>query len=138
VGTRTAERFENTAWQVEASYFLTGEENSFKYTSSQHVDPANPLRLDGKGWGAFELVARVQQMSLDRDIFKKSPTAIYATSTSARDALAWGVGVNWYLNTNVKLNLDYESTTFKGGVAGAGSVTGQPEHAILSRVQFQF
>ena len=129
-------RFNNTAWQVEASYFITGEENSFKYTSLQHVVPLHPL-FDG-GWGAFEVVARVQQLTPDKNIFTKYAGMDYATSASARQATAWGVGLNWYLNSNLKLNLNYESTTFEGGSSAAGSVTAHPEHAILSRVQFMF
>jgi len=137
-GTPRVERFNNTAWQLEGSYFLTGEDNSFKYTSLQHVTPNHPLRFGEYGWGAFELVARVQQMSLDNSIFGKSTATSFATSASAREALGWTVGVNWYLNSNVKLNLDYDSTTFRGGSSATGSATKQPEHVILSQVQFMF
>lgn len=129
---QTNTRFNNRAWQVEASYFLTGEENSFKYTSLQHVVPLH--RIGAGGWGAFEIVARVQQLILDNAIFADK----FATSTSAKQATAWAAGLNWYLNSNVKLNLNYEQTTFEGGSSATSSVTSKPEHAILSRVQFQF
>jgi phosphate-selective porin OprO and OprP len=129
----TNERFNNRAWQVEASYFLTCEENYFKYTSLEHVVPLHRIGTDG-GWGAFEVVARIQQMNLDDAIFADK----FATSTSARQATAWAAGLNWYLNSNVKLNLNYEHTTFEGGSAAANSPTAKPEHVILSRVQFQF
>jgi len=132
-GTAPIRRFNNTAWQLEASYFLTGEENTFKSSSLIRVAPLHPFSFTEGGWGAFELAVRVQQLSLDKDAFAK-----YATSTSAKEATAWGVGINWYLNRNVKLNLDYESTTFKGGSSATGSVTGREEHAILSQVQFAF
>jgi len=36
------------------------------------------------------------------------------------------------------LNLDYESTSFRGGSSAAGSATANDEHAILSRVQFSY
>ena len=36
---------------------------------------------------------------------------------SASQADSWGIGVNWYLNENVKWLLDYEHTTFEGGAA---------------------
>ncbi len=125
-------RFNNRAWQVEVSYFLTGEENYFKYTSLEHVVPLH--RLGAGGWGAFEVVGRLQQMTLDDAIFADK----FATSTSARQATAWAAGLNWYLNSNVKLNLNYEQTTFDGGSAAAGSATAKPEHAILSRFQLLF
>jgi phosphate-selective porin OprO/OprP len=123
-------RFNNRAWQVEASYFLTGEENSFKYTSRQHVVPLHRL-FDG-GWGAFEVVGRVQQLSLDKQAFPN-----YAAAGSARVATAWGAGLNWYLNENVKLNLNYESTSFRGGLS-PNAITAKQEHIIFSRIQFQF
>ncbi len=125
--------FNNSAWQVEGSYFLTGEENSFKATSLKHVVPVRPFSLGGGGWGALELVARVGQLTLDDAAFP-----LYASSTSARQATSWGAGVNWYLNSNLKLNLDFESTSFRGGSSAAASATANDEHAILSRVQFSF
>ncbi len=134
------QRFNNTAWQVEASYFLTGEENSFKATSLKHVIPWHRFAPGEDGWGAFEVVARVQQLSLDSNAFDRfgGAATTYATPGSAHEATSWGVGLNWYLNANLKLNLDYESTTFRGRTPAAGVATSAPEHVILSRVQFSF
>lgn len=127
-------QFDNSAWQVEFSYFLTGEENYFKYTSLQHVVPLRRVGAKGGGWGAFEVVARLQRMTLDDAIFNDK----FASSTSAREATAWAAGLNWYLNSNVKLNLNYEQTTFKGGSSAPNSPTAKPEHLILSRFQLLF
>jgi phosphate-selective porin OprO/OprP len=126
-------RFNNTAWQAEASYFVTGEENSFKPTSKQHVVPLQNV-FNG-GWGAWEVVGRLEQFSAGRDQFN-NPS--FVAAGSARDAFAWGFGVNWYLNANVKLNLDYDQTTFHDLAAGNNPVTKQTQHEILTRVQFQF
>lgn len=128
------QRFNNTAWQLEASYFLTGEDNFFRPSSRIRVTPTHSFGLgEGSGWGAFEVVARVGQLSLDRNAFPK-----FASATSAREATSWGAGLNWYLNANLKLNLDYESTSYRDGKHTAGSVTASEEHVILSRVQFAF
>ncbi|MDB6125686.1 MAG: oprP [Pedosphaera sp.] len=126
-GNRPA-RFDNTAWQVEASYFITGEQNSFKT-----ISPLHPFGPANGGWGALEIAARVEQLSLDKDAFPN-----YAPATSAKEATSWGVGVNWYLNRNVKVNLDYEQTSFRGGSKAKTAVTARPESVILSRVQFAF
>jgi phosphate-selective porin OprO/OprP len=126
-------RFDNNAWQVEGTWFLTGDENSFRSTSRNPFVPAHPFVFGGEGWGALELVARVQRMSLDRAAFPN-----YVTSTSAKEATSWGVGLNWYLNTSARLYLDYESTRFDGGSTAKGSATAQDEHALLARVQFSF
>jgi phosphate-selective porin OprO/OprP len=129
----TSKRLDHAAWQVEGSYFLTGDNNSFRSTSRNAFRPAHPFDFGARGWGAFEFVARIQQLSLDRDTFP-----IYASSQSAREATSWGVGLNWYLNSNVRFYLDFESTHFDGGSQAANSVTAQDERVLLGRVQFSF
>ena len=53
---------------------------------------------------------------------------------SAAAARAWGVGVNWYLNQNMKFVVNYDRTTFDGG--NADGADRQRETAIFSRIQF--
>lgn len=79
------------------------------------------------------MTARIGQLSIDEDAFP-----LYATTASAREATSWGVGLNWHLNKNVKVNLNYEQTEFEGGSQAKGAVTAQDEKAFLSRVQFSF
>lgn len=126
-GTPSLATIRNTAWQVSASYILTGEENSFKA-----IVPRKPFSLGNGGWGAWELTARVGQLKIDDNAFPlfANPT------TSAHEATSWGVGLNWHLNRNVKLNLNYEQTDFAGGEANPFTAKG--EKAILSRFQFGF
>ena len=119
---------QNTAWQVAASYILTGEENSY-----QSFVPKRPLSLRDGGWGAWEVTARVMELSIDDSAFPS-----FAKTGSAEDAFTYGVGLNWYLNKNVKMNLECERTTFTGGSRTPGSVTAQPENVIFTRVQFGF
>jgi phosphate-selective porin OprO/OprP len=126
-------RLNNRAWQVEASYFLTGEENTYKPSSLVRVAPLAPFSLSGGGWGAFEVAARFQQMTLDPAAFP-----IYAAAGSARQATDWGVGLNWYLNRNIKLNLDYETTSFEDGSTTVGTATSKDERTVLTQVQVAF
>ena len=56
-------------------------------------------------------------------------------NTSAREATSWGVGLNWHLNKNFKLNLDYEQTSFKGG---SGKLLDNGEKTIMTRAQISF
>ena len=118
----------NTAWDITASYILTGEPNTLRGPA-----PKAPFSVHGGGWGAWEVAARVGELRIDDDAFP-----LYAAAGSARSAFSFGVGLNWYLNRNVKLNLDYEQTHFQGGSLAPGAVTAQDERAFLTRVQFAF
>jgi phosphate-selective porin OprO and OprP len=124
--TLASDTLNNTAWQVAASWFLTGEDNSFKA-----VTPKSPFKFGGKGWGAVELSARYGELDVDDDSFP-----IFANpATSATKAASWGGGVNWHLNRNVKLTLNYEQTDFTGGTSPFLS---NGEKVILTRAQFSF
>ncbi len=136
-GATTSLTAKNTAWQVAASWYLTGEENSFK-----PVSPLKPFKLGGSGWGAWELAARISGLDVDNKVFDGfSATPALSTSfadptKSATAATSWSVGVNWYLNKNIKANLNYEQTDFRGG--GNTGVNAEGEKAVLSRLQFSF
>jgi phosphate-selective porin OprO/OprP len=45
------------------------------------------------------------------------------------------VGLNWYLNRNVKYVLNYEQTSFEGGAAPGDR---RQEKAFLARAQVSF
>jgi phosphate-selective porin OprO/OprP len=134
----------NTAWQVEGSFVLTGENASYN-----GVIPRHPFDPKTRGLGAFELVARYGQLDVDRDAFNASPTVTrFADPTKeARQATEWGIGLNWYLNKDIKFVLDYEQTHFEGG-AGATTGTGstakyfvanrEAEEVVIGRLQLAF
>ncbi len=118
------------AWQLQFSWLLTGEEQTFR-----SPNPAQPFQVGKPGWGAWELVARVHELSVDADAFTGGAASFANPATAARKARAAGVGVNWYLNQNVKWQLDYDVTHFDGGAA-----TGDrpDEKALFTRVGLQF
>lgn len=117
----------NDAWQVLATWVLTGEEASYR-----GVTPRHPLDFSSGHFGAFELAARYGELDVDNDVFP-----IFGNpDTRASRARTVGVGLNWYLNSNVKVATDYAYTTFTGG--GDGPVSGQPEHVLFTRVQLAF
>ena len=123
--------FKNTAWQIEGTYLLTGEDAT--YTG---VTPRHPFSLSDGTWGAFELVSRYGELKLDNDIFVRG-FANPNQSISGERALAFGL--NWYLNKNFKFVLDYERTKFSGGSYIDGvSDDRKDENAILSRFQIVY
>lgn len=126
-GAGSTATLKNTAWQVAASYFLTGENNSF-----EPVSPRRSFNPAAGDWGAWELTARVGELTLDNAAFP-----IFASpAQSATRAFSWGAGLNWHLNRNVKLQFNYVNTDFEGG--GANPALAQPEHLVLTRAQFAF
>jgi phosphate-selective porin OprO/OprP len=160
----TSKKLSHDAWQVAASYLITGEDASFK-----GVKPKNDFDLDKGGWGAWELVARYSEINLDSDTFKNrngqfagenqsgagagsTINSAYADGTkSAKSAHSWTAGVNWYLNANAKIALNYEHTTFDGGASVNGAnlnatnsnyktiIKDRPdEKALLARFQVAF
>ena len=120
----------NTAWQVAASWVLTGEDAS--YTG---VNPKHPFDPRANHWGALQLVARYADLDVDNKAFP-----IYANpATSASEAEAWAVGLNWYLNKNIRVNTSYSRTTFDGHINGAqATVVRQPEEVVFTRLQLSF
>lgn len=124
----TTDELENTAWQVVTTYVLTGEDASFRGVTK----PNAPYTIGSPGWGAFELTARYGVLEIDDDAFP-----VFANPNSAAsEAKAYTVGVNWYLNSNVKVVANYTDTSFEGG-ATSGSDR-EDEKTIFSRVQLSF
>ncbi len=148
INPNTNKKLSHDAWQIGVSYLITGEDASFK-----GVKPKQDFDLDKGGWGAWELVARYSEINLDDDTFKNKAGTSYSAGTyanlseSAKSAKTWTAGVNWYLNSNAKIALNYSHTSFDGG-AGVGTTavnaTGtnirdrESENALLARFQVAF
>jgi phosphate-selective porin OprO/OprP len=121
-----SDRLEHKSWQVAGSWVIAGGEPSYRGVNPKAVfDPA------AHTWGAFELAARYSELKLDDATF---PTFASITS-SARSAKAWAVGLNWYLNRNLRLLFDYEATKFEGGAATGDR---EDEKIFFSRFQVAF
>jgi phosphate-selective porin OprO/OprP len=123
----TLGEIDNQAWQVAASYVLTGEKASFKsVTPRRQFSPANG------SFGAVELTGRYTQLNVDNDAFILK---FADSTTSARQARTWTAGVNWYFSKNLKFEVNYEQSHFRGGSAIGDRST---EKLILSRFQIYF
>jgi phosphate-selective porin OprO and OprP len=129
-GLRSAS-LDHEAWQVQFSWFATGEDESFR-----GFTPGSVFSLDNHTWGAWELVARYHELAIDDAAFVGGTNSFANLDSSASKASAWGVGINWYLNQNYKWSLNYDVTSFEGGAVGGGD---RPdEKAVFTRFGLQF
>jgi phosphate-selective porin OprO/OprP len=85
---------------MQGSYFLTpGDRRNYAPSTATfiHVTPRKNFRQDG-GWGAVELATRFSYLDLDED----------GLGGAGRGELRdWTLGVNWYLNPNVRVMANY-------------------------------
>jgi phosphate-selective porin OprO/OprP len=128
---------QNSAWQITGSWLLTGEAADYA-----GVTPRHPFDPRHGQWGAWQLVARYAALDVDDKAFLGgTATRLADPAKSASGAQAWSVGLNWYLNRNVRANLSYSRTTFSsyaGNRIAAGNVAAQPENVLFSRLQLFF
>jgi phosphate-selective porin OprO and OprP len=122
------------AWQVTASWVLTGENASY-----YGVTPRSPFSPHEGGLGAFEIAARFGQLFVPQDVFDKGLANPF---TSAKEASEVGIGVNWYVNRWLKLVLDYDRTWFDGGARSSSSQNPigdrDAENFVGTRFQFSY
>lgn len=122
-----AATLDHDAWQLAIAWVLTGEDVNFR----GGVKPLKRFDPRSGSWGAFQLVARTGEIDFDDDSFP-----LYADAArSVTEANSSGVGINWYLNENIQLWLDYDYTTFDGG--GAAGADREDEQALFTRFQFR-
>jgi phosphate-selective porin OprO and OprP len=134
----TTRSLDHDAWEITASYLLTGEKASYG-----DVKPNQPFKPGTDGWGAWEIVARYNEMNLDDNTFVGATTATsYTTNTaladitkSAKSAKGIGVGLNWYLNNYTRFTVDYEHASFVGGATNGDKPA---ENTMIGRLQVSF
>jgi phosphate-selective porin OprO/OprP len=124
----------NTAWEVTASWVLTGEDAAF----AGGAVPRRPFNPREGAWGALQIVGRYAELSLDHAAFPEFADP----ATSAGSAAAWSVGLNWYLNRNVMVKTSFSHTHFNGGggegTSAPAAVTRKDENVLFTRIQLAF
>ena len=107
-----------SSYYSQISYFLTGENRPYK-SSLDGFGKVSPINNYGKGSkGAIELVARISQICLQNvDMGQLNDIT---------------VGLNWYLNPNTRVMLNYVMGEM---TKGTEIIT---ENAVMMRVQLGF
>jgi phosphate-selective porin OprO/OprP len=81
---------------IQVGYFLTGESRPYKNGTWDRVRPSTDFGLgDRKGTGAWEVAARYSTLDLSDDDFAGGEESNVT------------LGVNWYLNPNTRMMLNY-------------------------------
>jgi phosphate-selective porin OprO/OprP len=103
-------------WLANVQYSLTGEPSAQEgLAPKEHFDP------EAHHWGAWQIGARMAGVTIGDEAFP-----VFADSTVAvRSAVEAGVGLNWYLSRQTKMQLAYEHTTFTGGAKSGNRKTEQ-------------
>jgi len=119
----------NSAYVAQATWLLTGDDSS--WVGVKPKTEFDPTSADG-GPGGIELAVRWSALSIDEAAFDDG---FASASSSAKGLQSFTVGLNWYLNFYVKLQLNWEHTTFDGG---AGDGDRPTEDLVGARGQMLF
>jgi phosphate-selective porin OprO/OprP len=135
------------AWYVEASFVLAGASKVYgasamnnEYGSWGAPRVSAPFSLAGGTWGGWELAARYAKTDLDHNEGIAGAAAPLAATGNlgvrGGESEIVTLGLNWYLNNNVRIALnDLFISTDRLNAAGARA--GQDLNVVAARFQFQ-
>ncbi|QDU69919.1 OprO/OprP family phosphate-selective porin [Engelhardtia mirabilis] len=110
-----------TGFYLQGSYFLTGESRPYTHGHFGRVTPESNWRGFGEdGTGAWELAARYSMLDVD----------------NVAEASGLSAGVNWYLNPNARIMLNYVMQSIDDSNGGGG--LDADADAISARFQVTF
>lgn len=131
-----------SGWYVEGSWILTGETKAYSPAAINNEVggfngpvPSRPFSLSGGSWGAFELVARYSNTDLNWHTNQIASTSQLAGVLGGEERVI-ALGLNWYLNRNVRVMIDDNIITVKKGTAAIPNRDGQDINVIGVRLQF--
>jgi phosphate-selective porin OprO/OprP len=135
-----------SGWYVEGSWFLTGEVRKYN-TATAVFDGASPqyaFNRRGGSWGAWELAARYSVLDLN---FREGAegTAPVASAVRGGEQTIATLGVNWYVNNNLRFMLNVQNVEIDRFSPNAatfatpvGAQIGQEYQTVALRAQFGF
>ena len=131
-----------SGWTVGATWILTGETKSYSpsglaETQASFGQPvvSRPFSLSGDSWGAWELVARYSDTDLNWHSTQLATTTQLA-GVLGGDERVLDLGVNWYLNRNVRVMIDDLIVKVSKGTAASLNQNGQDLNIFGMRLQF--
>ncbi len=113
-----------SAWYVQGSWILTGEERLYNPATGAFTNPkvAQPFNINKGTWGAFELAARYSDTDLNDHVNDTASVQVANAAGAAAgtrtydfyntvrggDQRVTTIGLNWFPNNVIKFALNYE------------------------------
>jgi phosphate-selective porin OprO/OprP len=127
-----------SGWYVQGAWVLTGENRPYNPAEARFDAPKMNYNFNPEAgaYGALELVARYSDLDLN---FHSGA----AGAAASLDAIRGGeqkistVGLNWYLNPDIRMMFDYQHVDVTR-LNAAGAQIGQTYNALAARAQFTF
>ncbi len=125
---------------VQSTYLLSGETRT---GYSQQISPTLPYDpcMGLSALGAWELVGRLSRLQVGAEAFAPGNTQLVNPSGNSSGATELTVGYNWYLNSWVRVQFNFEHAWFDQPVRlGAAGPEGLHSHTdtVAMRLQFVF
>jgi phosphate-selective porin OprO/OprP len=127
---------------AQASWVITGETRAYNVANAAYfaIVPTNPWSSSKGGWGAWEIAARYSYMNLNDNL----GTSIANGGIYGGKQQIVTVGLNWYVNRNMRFMLDYyhgkidKVATFSDTVVNPTTDVGAKFDAVALRSQVAF
>ncbi|MEP6390417.1 MAG: porin [Halioglobus sp.] len=91
-------------YHITASWILTGEVRPYNYRVGIFKPVPVARTVEQNGWGAWEIGARYSNMDMS-----EAPGSIFGADAGDMDI--WSLGLNWWLNPYLNVNLNYRFIT---------------------------
>ena len=115
-----------------ASWILTGETKAYTPNSIAETQagfqapvPSRPFSLAGDSWGAWELTARYSDTNLNWRTDQFLSTTQLAGIAGGEEKIV-ALGVNWYLNRNIRVVLDDNIIQLSKGTVATSALAANP------------
>ncbi|HTO42308.1 MAG TPA: porin [Rhizomicrobium sp.] len=112
-----------SGWYAQASWVLTGEAKAYKADKAAYAipTPSEPFNLDGAGIGAWELAARYSVLDLNDNAGVAGFLAPAGGIRGGRQNI-WTAGLNWYPNSAIRFQANYQHTDVSRLNAGGADI----------------
>lgn len=131
--------FRMKAWYAGMILMLTGEKPDIARGVLQKIKPQRNFDIKEGTWGAWGIGFRYEQFEANQGVYEN----LVFEGQSVRRANSVTAALNWYLNSMVRLSLNYSRTTFAQPLFLGTSPEGysyyrDTENVWLTRFQLEF